>query len=197
MARKGNAAVTTETTTEAALRKVATPEGFEDVSSDIEAVYDFKHTPEPIYVRPKHYTLSDAKDGSKPAILIHAELMQPAPLVDMKDDSEESVVREYPAGTMIGIWYRPGLRQIMQCAGAVTFVAHLGKQDTGNPFNKMEAFKVARAKGEKAEQLSCSADYRKKTRGMALPWDDKGAVAQSAARGGTQPGPNDTDDIPF
>lgn len=202
MAKKNNAARVTDDTlvdgdmpVSETTGKTATPEGFEDVSSDIEAVYDYRHE-KSVFVRPLHYTLSDSKVGDKPQILIHAELTKPATLVDMQDDGEEVVTRQFPVGTRVGIWYRPGLRQIMQCAGSETFIAFDGERNVGQ-IQPMKIFKVSRRKGAGAAQLTCASDYRKKTKRMPLPWEDASEVRPQAAKGSTQPAPNDDDDVPF
>jgi hypothetical protein len=198
MAKKSNTARVENGETTAPVTstsKTSTPEGFEDVSSDIEAVYDYRHCKE-VFVRPLHYTVSDSKDKKKPNILIHCDLVKPAVLVDMSDDSDDTTAREFPAGTRIGIWYRPGLRQLMQCAGSVTFISFEGDRDVGQ-IQPMKVFKVSRKKGSSAEQLLSSGDYRKVTRHMALPWEDASAVKQAPSQGNTQPAPNDDDDVPF
>jgi hypothetical protein len=186
-----NAPTTTETRTAVGL---ATPEGFEDVSTDIEALYDYRHTPE-MFIRPVHFTLSDSKDKKKPSVLIHADLLKPAMLFAADEDGEE--LREFPAGTRVGIWYRPGLRGIMQCGGAVTYLALAGEKDVGQ-IQAMKVFKVSKRKGETGAQLNCASDYRKMTRNMPLPWESaEDAKARSSARGGTQSAPNDDDEVPF
>jgi hypothetical protein len=193
-ASKASKEEATETEHVAPVGKVVTPDGFEDVSSDIAAVYDFKVTAS-VFVTPLHYTLSDAKDGKKPQILIHCDLLKPAVLVDLQDDtSEEKVAREFPAGTRVGIWYRPGLRNIMQCAGTATFIAFEGERDVGQ-IQPMKMFKVSRKKGANAAELPLSADYRKNTRHMPLPWE--GGPGPKTAKGSTQPAANDDDDVPF
>lgn len=198
---KTNAPVATETTENAPAATetrsavgLATPEGFEDVSTDIEALYDYRHTPE-MYIRPVHFTVADSKDKKKPAVLVHADLLKPAMLFPAGDDGEE--MREFPAGTRVGIWYRPGLKGIMQCGGAVTYLAFAGEKDVGQ-MQPMKTFKVSKRKGERGEQLNCASDYRKVTRNMPLPWESaEDMKARSSARGGTQPAPNDDDDVPF
>lgn len=191
MAKKNSAAVAENTSETTPVVKTATPDGFEDVSVDVVAVYDYRTTTD-AFIRPLGYTVSDSKDKKKPAILIHADLLKPATLIPMGDDSTDP--REFAAGSRIGLWYRPGMRGIMQCSGAVTYLAFTGDKDVGQIL-PMKTFKVSRKKGEVSADLSCLGDFRKQTRHMALPWEDASAVAK--AKGSTQPAANDDDDVPF
>lgn len=205
MAKKNNAAVaenTSETTATASAEtkpsvssRTATPDGFEDVTSDVVAVYDYRTTTE-VFIRPLGYTLSDSKDKKKPAILIHAELLKPAVLIPMGDERDDSTEpRTFATGSRIGLWYRPGMRGIMQCSGTSTYLAFTGEKDVGQ-IQAMKTFKVSRKKSETSAELSCLSDFRKQTRYMPLPWEDASTVA-AKAKGGTQPAANDDDDVPF
>lgn len=203
MARKNNAAATSEVTEETSVSpaKVTAPEGFEEVTVDLEATYDYRLTPE-VFVSPLGYTVSDSKDKKKPSILIHCNLEKPAMLVPMGEDSdsEGSPIREFPAGTRIGVWYRPGLRTLMQCAGSVTFLAFVGDKDVGQIL-PMKTFMVAREKGSRASDVPLIADHRKMTRHKPLPWENAEDLQQSrralTANATAAAGAPDDDDIPF
>lgn len=193
MAKKNNAAVAENPSETTPAVKTATPDGFEDVSVDVVAVYDYRTTPD-VFIRPLGYSVSDSKDKKKPAILIHADLLKPTTLIPMGDD-DSTEPREFAAGSRIGLWYRPGMRGIMQCSGAVTYLAFAGDKDVGQ-IQPMKTFKVSRKKGETSADLSCLSDFRKQTRHMPLPWEDASVIA-AKAKGGTQPAANDDDEIPF
>lgn len=195
MAKKKNTDTNEENSMANVPAKLDTPEGFEDVSVEVEAFYDFRYTKE-VFIKPLGVTVSDSKDKKKPSILIHAELMKDAELVSMAEDDdngEDVVLKMFPAGTRIGLWYRPGLRSILQCADAVTYVALSGEKDVGQ-IQPMKTFKISRRKGAPAKQLACTADYRKVTRNMPLPWDAPSTKPKTSA---APMADIDDSDIPF
>ena len=163
---------------------VTLPEGFEEATSDLDSFWDYAGE---IRVIPLGYTLSDPKDKKKPSILIHCELA-----ADREMTNAEGETVMFHQGARVGVWYKPGLKELMNFGGVTTFLAFKDEIDVGQ-IQPMKRYYVAGPKGARGKRLQCLGDYRKATRNMALPWED----ADSAPKARKSAEPADNSDLPF
>lgn len=173
------------------------PEGFEQASGDLAGYWETaspasrtseeKHGSDPILFTPLWVTLSDSDlDGKKTSTLLHARLLAPAVL--RSADKEEGYV-EFSAGTLFGIWTKPGMRPLQTLGGSKVWMRNGQQQgdrvvyfkDIGKP-SPMVLFDI-RNQG-KGEKLQVREDRRDKS----LPENLKEKRAQVA---------QDLGDIPF
>lgn len=179
------------------------PEGFEQASGDLqgywesaspETVYKGKHRAatfgsDPILFTPLWVTLSDSDlDEKKTSTLLHARLLAPAVL--RSANKEEGYV-EFPAGTLFGIWTKPGMKPLQSLGGAKVWMRNgievrAGEapqyfKEIGRP-SPMVVFDI-RNQG-KGEKLQVREDRRDKSLPDGLR-DKRAQVAQ------------DLGDIPF
>lgn len=153
--------------------KGAVPAGYGAIEEDI--VGFWKPEEGPIEVKPLYVKLSDSRiDDTKSSTLIFCELVKPITLYRKDDETVEG-----KKGDLIGIWSKPGMRAIRNCAGVATYIALEGEKDTGKG-NPMKTFVVAPKDGIKGDRLVVEEDNRK----------------QSKPGGVDAPVPSD-DDIPF
>lgn len=119
-------------------------EGASLVSGDISGYWD----PEVSAIRaiPRSVKLFDGDiESDKVAALVIAELTKPNKLKVKNDEGEWELVT-FPAGTMAGIWYKPGMRGIVKKAGTDCYIKYVAEQDTGKP-NPMKVFEVKAPQG--------------------------------------------------
>lgn len=173
------------------------PEGFEQASGDLAGYWETaspasrtseeKLGSDPILFTPLWVTLSDSDlDPKKTSTLLHARLLAPATL--RSADKEEGYV-EFGAGTLFGIWTKPGMKPLQTLGGAKVWMRNGQQQgdrvvyfkDIGKP-SPMVLFDI-RNQG-KGEKLQVREDRRDKS----LPENLKEKRAQVA---------QDLGDIPF
>lgn len=101
------------------------PQGFEQASGDLMGYWESaspptrtteeKHGSGPVLFTPLWVTLSDSDlDNSKTSTLLHARLEKPCVL---RSANREEGYKEFPAGTMFGIWTKPGMKPLQNLAG--------------------------------------------------------------------------------
>lgn len=133
------------------------PEGFVEQTDDLEAYYDPDQSGAILFT-PKHAKLFDSQiEPHKPSTLITATLEKPAMLVTADDDKE---LQEFPAGTVFGIWAKPGMRPLKRLAGVVVYMKLKGEKATGKP-NPMKTFDVKSR--EPGRPLQVAEDKREKS----------------------------------
>lgn len=182
------------------------PPGWEPVS--LESIGAWKGVGR-IFVKPIGYTLSD----SKRSLLRPDERVKPQAIIVCQVRSKNGISvqpfgqpKDAPPivaknGEYISIWYRPGLRDILVCAGIDVMLQDNGilKTERGE-MNKFHVVKRIGQRGEVLQLLSDDKDFRVETRGMPLPWerqdrsDTNGDTEAVYAGGGKWAG---DDDIPF
>jgi hypothetical protein len=111
------------------------PKGLQSHSDDIVAFWDYETGG--IYCIPKFVKLSDSKlDRSKVSYLMFATLVRPRLLA-----TGEGVSSQCKEGDLIGVWLKPGMRNVRRCAGAKTWIEYTGEKDVGKG-NPMKTFTV-------------------------------------------------------
>ena len=175
----------------------APPDGFEQASGDLAGYWETaspesrtseeKYGSGPVLFTPLWVTLSDSElDNKKTSTLLHARLLKPCLL--RSANKEEGYV-EFPAGTLFGIWTKPGMKPLQTLGGSKVWMRNGQQQgdkivyfkEIGKP-SPMVLFDI-RNQG-KGDKLQVREDRRDKS----LPENLKEKRAQVA---------QDLGDIPF
>lgn len=176
------------------------PAGFVTVTSDLAGYWEAasqgsaKTDPSegspPVYFVPLHATLSDNKrEPEKSSTLIHARLTKPCKL---KSAVKEEGYKEFPAGTLFGIWAKPGMRKLEELGGVECWMRNGQKNPATGEIQRfkdigkgsdMVLFTI-KGKQEKGEKLKVLDDRRDKS----LPERLRAKRAADVTA---------TDDIPF
>lgn len=152
-------------------RRRAAPKGYEKKNSDVSGYWEEESGP--IHFIPRSAKLLDGNiDKKKPSIIIVGELVERTIVAAKDKDPWEAQV-----GEIVGVWYKPGMRDIAQCAGLRTWldqdlddndVQKTKKMKVGNP---MKLYVVQSAAGT-ARRIPITEDTRKESRNVATPFDD-------------------------
>ncbi|HEY3493812.1 MAG TPA: hypothetical protein VGK73_03970 [Polyangiaceae bacterium] len=167
------------------------PEGFEEsASGDLEGYWDpaspgrgkdglgggQKFGLGPITFTPLHVTVSDSDiDEEKSSTLIHCRLEAAAVLRPADKNNKEP--REFPAGTLFGIWAKPGMKPLKTLAGVKVWMANGQKQADGtvlyfkniNRPSPMVVFTIKWPKGAEGKKLRILEDHRVTSRPGGAP----------------------------
>lgn len=119
-------------------------EGFEERSSDIVGTWDSDAGP--IRFVPTHASVSDSKkfDKTKPSTLIFGKLTAEAPLKRRSEDEDEDAETFVgKPGDLVGVWAKPGMRDIATLCGVeVIIMRDAAKDKNTNKGNDMKGFRV-------------------------------------------------------
>ena len=181
MAKNISKAGSHSTTPQAPPKAFAAPSGFQQQSGDLFGFYDANRQ-EPILFVPLEAKAFDSKiEPTKPSVLIVAKLLDSATvMVGSGDMAEEAIA---PAGALIGIWAKPGMKALRNLRGAQVWMVWDGQEiDTGKP-NKMKIFQIA-SKGQGAP-LTITEDMREESVTARTVLDAPGRKTQAQP----QPGP--------
>jgi hypothetical protein len=168
MSKKNNTAVDSDDTETRTLddqfarlsKTIVAPEGFEKRSDDLVGFWDYELTP--IRCIPRAAKLMDNHvEKDKPSILLIVELTAPCGAVPGKKEDEEGEPFVAPEGSLVGIWYKPGMRKIRDLGGVEVFMKFDGEKDTGKP-SPMKVFEVQSAK--LGTRIPVTDDIRDKSR---------------------------------
>lgn len=152
----------------APLKTYQVPDGYEAVGSNVAGYWDPDQNEGsgPIEFRITGVRLIDnGKEKAKSSCLILAELLKPCPLIVNSPKKDEQVLKEFEAGTTVGIWAKAGMRDLQHQQGANLWMAPDGfRKMKDDDKNDMALFKVARTKGSpKGETLTLIEDARKES----------------------------------
>lgn len=171
------------------------PEGFQDMGGDLVGYWEaasqrtakrdaLPGSPAVLFT-PLFVTLSDSKlkprpgEAPKSATLLHARLERPCRLRAAK---KEDGYRVFPAGSLFGIWTKPGMRRLETLGGVTVWMKNAGFKEMGEGKNDMVQFDIKATKD--GERLRVKEDRRNES----LPAKLREARAQVAEK---------FDDIPF
>lgn len=173
-----------------------TTQGFEDRTSDLEGYWVSEAAP--IHCRPEHVKLFDGQiNKGKPSALVTVFLLSPTVCSRSSDeDPDKKDLKIIPAGKKVGIWMKPGMRDLANCAGAETVIRLTGtkKVHKEKGMNPMKVYSV-KSKGE-VRKLSVEEDRRQESASVKTIFDVKRAPAAPPA--GTDPESDVADDgMPF
>lgn len=172
---------------------VALPEGFQDRSSNIVGVWD----PEsgPIQFVPSHAIVTDSKtfDKTKPSTLLFGKLTKPTILKTKGDeDDDDAVLVEGRPGDLVGVWVKPGMRDIAGLGGVEVFMARDPSEDKDvDKGNDMKGFRIGSVKT--GTRIELSTDLRDKSKGTRCIFDPPGYGKKSSGNGDAKPYDSGTD----
>lgn len=139
------------------------PEGYETVSTDVAAYWEPKNGP--LYWIPQRIRLMDnTQDAGKSSALIIGLLdHEPQTLITNAATKRERVPHQFQPGTVVGVWAKAGMRDLLDLAGAKVWMAPAGKREMrGGGRNPMQLFEITRdVNGPKGERLELIEDSRK------------------------------------
>lgn len=176
-----NAAKKTETSTKPAAPKPAqAPAGYRRQTQDPVGFWEFEKGP--IHFIPRSVKLFDGNiEKIKPSILIIGELLDPCTLSN-KDGDVNGV-----KGDIVGVWYKPGMKPIVNLCDAKVWMQQNGEIETGKP-NAMKLFDVQSPGPNK--RFTLVFDDRKESAGVRTVFADARKVTAPVAD-------DDGEDIPF
>lgn len=141
----------------------AVPEGYETVSSDVAAYWEPKHGP--LFFIPQSVRLMDnTEDPSQSSCLILGTLNVKAHTLTKNAATKRDRVQEqFEPGTIIGVWAKAGMRDLINLGRAHVWMAPNGKREMpGGGRNAMQLFMITRhPAGPKGETLELIEDSRK------------------------------------
>lgn len=138
-----------------------TAEGFEEVSLDLIGFYDYKEGDNLIFFVPIDVILMDSNlKKNDVQALIRARLTKPCRVKTSVKNGKEII--QANKGDMIGIWYKPGMRNLATCAGAECQMYQEGSTDTGQP-SEMLDFRIGKKTGQQGKKLPIAEDRRDKS----------------------------------
>lgn len=125
------------------------PEGFEVAGGDLAGYWesaseesrtsDGKPGSPAVLFTPLFVTLSDSKlQKEKSSTLLHCRLEAPCML---RSANEEDGYKEFPKGTLFGIWTKPGMKPVATLGGAVVWMKNNGFKDVGKQ-SKMALYDI-------------------------------------------------------
>lgn len=116
------------------------PETYSERGGDLVGFWDSELTP--IHCIPRSVKLFDGNiDKDKPSILLTVELASPCGCRPPKDSEAGEEPFVAPVGSLVGVWYKPGMKAIRDLCGVKAFITESGEKDTGKP-NRMKLYKV-------------------------------------------------------
>lgn len=160
------------------------PSGYKNQSTDVVGMWS-PELSDSIHFVPKGVKLFDSSiDKSKPSCLVIGSLIDPCTLVTREDGEDEPV--DGITGSIVGVWYKPGMRALLNLQGVKVWITPDGEKDIGKP-SPMKLFKVLAP--EVGQRLSILEDSRKLSLGVKTSFD---AVARKAPEQG-----DSQEQIPF
>lgn len=157
-------------------KKNMSNDDFQTISNDVEGFWTGSGH---ITFVPMHAHLCDnGADKTKASTLIIGKLVEASEL------SAENELVECEAGALVGVWYSPGMRPVLQCAGVTTRIMRDETKDKkleGRP-TPMKGFDVATKGGKRGSQLTVLEDYRKQSRNAATPFDEPAKRAETQSQ---------------
>lgn len=145
------------------------PKGYSKRSTDIVGFW----LPEegPIHCIPRGVKLFDNKqDKKKPSCLIIVELVDSCVCSNSEDDDTTITV---PAGSVVGVWAKAGMRAIKDCGNMKVFMFLTGEKDVGKK-EPMKTFEVT-ASSTIASPIPILEDTRQASAREPTMFDAKGS----------------------
>ena len=145
------------------------PEESSLITGDVEGYWDPTKTA--IRCKPISVKLFDGNiDPKRPAILLIAELVLPCKIAYKADANDDDwSYRKAKTGTMVGIWYKAGMRGVVNKAGVDCYIKLTDKtKDTGKP-NEMKIYEVRAGAG--GMRIPITEDVRHKSATVTTDFD--------------------------
>jgi len=114
------------------------PEDFTLKGGDLVGFWDSDLTP--IQCIPRSVKLFDGQiEPEKPSILLTVELTKPCAV--RPPAQEGGAPFAAPPGSLVGVWYKPGMKSIRDLCGVEVWMKQEGEKDTGKP-NPMKLYDI-------------------------------------------------------
>lgn len=140
------------------------PAEFQQVNLDI---VGFWREDRPIQCRPETVKLFDNKtEKVKPSALITVRLTEDCEVLDPKTGE----LLEAKEGQLVGIWGRPGMRDLRVLAGCRVAIIPDGEIEIKDKPNPMRAYKIFSHKDDEGSTLKVDLDKREKSKNSECIW---------------------------
>jgi hypothetical protein len=146
-------------------KKRALPKGYTKQSTDVVGFYD-EEVQDEIHFIPLEAVHQDSSlDERKVSTLIFGKLVDPCRLTE---SAKSGNVVQGKVDDIVGVWYRPGMRDIRMLGGVPVFMYPDGIKDTGkpNPMKKYSCNSVSKGK-----RIVIIEDRRDKSKGISTDFD--------------------------
>lgn len=136
-------------------------EKLQDRQSDIVGYWDDELSP--LYCKPMHVKLFDGQiEPAKPSAL--ASVIALAPALVYTGSKEQGTKKTFlcKTGDVVGIWMKPGMRDMINCAGVPTTITYTGTKKVHKKpgMNPMKVYKV---KADGGTRIPVEEDRRQKS----------------------------------
>lgn len=159
----------------------------------------------PVTFTPLYVTLSDSRlDASKTSTLIHCRLEAPSVL---RSANADEGFKEFPVGTLFGIWAKPGMKALKKLSGVKTWMANGQKQgdkvvyfkefQRGSEEAVMVIYTIRWPKDAEGKVLRVMEDHRDESLPDAEQQRRARKQARAQERANSDDGLGDMDDLPF
>lgn len=164
--------------------------GAKEHSSDIQGTWDSDDPSNPIICIPKYAAVGDGKkfDKSKPSLLIFVELVHPC-RVNVKSDNEDSepVTEMAPKGALVGIWGKPGMRDMRDFCGQTILIVRDPKKDKDiGKGNDLKGYRIGHTT-QPDKRIPILTDRRDASKGTRCFLDPEGYGKGMADTAGLRP----------
>lgn len=143
------------------------PSDGKEVVGDVDGYWD----PDKSAIRFKPLSakmFDNSNDPLRASILILGKLTAPCPLYTT-DDNKERHTAMAQVGASVGVWYKPGMRNIIKRCGVDCYLKKSGEKDTGKP-NPMTTFQLVA--GDETHKIPVTEDFRDKSKNFNTPFDN-------------------------
>lgn len=188
--KRQRANTTTETESESgatepaqAPRVYQAPEGYTRQTDEVKGFWAYDLGP--LHFVPVRAILTDSQiEPQKTSVLVIGNLVDRTTLSTKDPDDDESdlqVIGE--PGDVVGVWAKPGMRELKELAGERVFIYYKGEKDTGKP-NPMKLFEIfAKSKGDPLP-IEDKRDKSRHAKTWILPSSPEPTTSRDAAFGG-------------
>jgi hypothetical protein len=147
-------------------RTHAAPEGYQSQSDDIVGTWN-PEDGEPIHGIPRHVKLSDSGiDKRNTSVLVFFELIDPCKVRDRPSDAqEEGEIITADPGDIVGVWYKAGMRKLLNLGQVNVFMYLSGEKDVGKP-SPMKTFDIQAPR--RGQRLRVDEDNRKESQQQTI-----------------------------
>jgi len=150
--------------TQAESSRFTVPEGFEEQTSDLAGTWA-PEDGDSAELIPLYASVSDSSvEPTKPSVLITCKACKPVKPCKNRDGEPVTVA----PNDLVGIWYKAGMKAIIELANSRILIGRDGELDTGKP-SAMVVFRVYASRTAPRAPLELRNDWRKQSRNAPLP----------------------------
>jgi len=138
------------------------PAGYAEQTGDITGFWDDSLSPTIHFIPVEVRAFDSQLDKNKPSMLVIGKLVDAIPLSSGKTGKTV----EGKPGELVGVWAKPGMRNLKNLAGVRVFMYDSGETLATGKVNPMRVYKVLSK--DKGAELLVTDDKRKQSRGAKL-----------------------------